>query len=129
MNTIMNKREGLFLSATTTQKQYTPLANIYQRPDEYILTIAAPGFHRNQFAILVDKNILSVSPINKEKVRHQKDCVYEYDYSHWHRKFILPDNADATMIASNYANGELIIHIPKYGKPIIHEDIMNVVVY
>jgi HSP20 family protein len=129
MNTGIDNVEGIFLSAPNKQKHYSPLANIYQHTDEYILILAAPGFHRNQFAVVVDKDILSISPINKEKVRHRKDCLHEYDYSHWHRKFILPDNADATMIASNYINGELIIHIPKQGRQVVHDDVKSVVVY
>jgi len=129
MQTIMDSREGLFLSEANKPKHYSPLANIYQHADEYVLTIAAPGFHRNQFAVVVDKDILSISAINKEKKKHQRNCNFEYDYSHWHRRFILPDNADATMMASNYANGELIIHIPKYGKQVVHDDVLSVVVY
>jgi len=129
MNTTIDKTEGLFLSAPHKQKHYSPLANIYQRADEYILTLAAPGFQRNQFAIVVEKDILSISPINKEKIRNRKDCLSEYDYSHWHRRFILPDNADSTMIVSTYINGELIIHIPKQLKQVVHTDIKSIVVY
>jgi HSP20 family protein len=129
METILDKREGLFPSGANKLRCYSPLANIQQQEDEYILTIGAPGFQRNQFAVVVDKDILSISTINKEKIRHRKGSNYEYDYSHWHRKFILPGNADSTMIASNYINGELIIHIPKYNKHIVHDDVLNVVVY
>ena len=129
MNTGIDNVEGIFLSAPNKQKHYSPLANIYQHTDEYILILAAPGFHRNQFAVVVDKDILSISPINREKSRQSKGSIHEYDYSHWHRRFVLPYNADTTMMASNYINGELIIHIPKHANEVVHDDVLNVVVY
>lgn len=129
MNTTNHKSDGLFLSSTKKAKHFSPLANIHHRPDEYVLTIAAPGFQRSQFAVTINKDILTVSTINKDTDGDTKEGKYEYDYSHWQRKFILPDNADATMMVSNYFNGELIIRIPKYSEHILHEDVMSVAVY
>ena len=129
MNPTINTRERLFLLAPNQQRHYSPLANIQEHKDEYVITIAVPGFQRNQFAVVVDKDILSISPINREKSRQSKGSIHEYDYSHWHRRFVLPYNADTTMMASNYINGELIIHIPKHANEVVHDDVLNVVVY
>ena len=90
-----------------------PAANVDETGNEYILTIAAPGFKRENFQVLIEKNIITIAA-TKENSR--EDCIHgrcEYDYNRWKRDFLLPDDADALLTMARYKNGELVIRIPK----------------
>jgi HSP20 family protein len=105
-----------------------PAANVDETDNEYILTIASPGFKRENFQVLIEKNIISTAAT---KDIADENCIHdrcEYDYSRWKRDFLLPDDADALMTVARYKNGELIIRIPKGNKDIL-SGITNIYVY
>jgi HSP20 family protein len=90
-----------------------PAANVDENGNEYILTIAAPGFKRENFQVLIEKKSITIAAA---KENAQEDCIHgrcEYDYNRWKRDFLLPDDADALLTMARYKNGELVIRIPK----------------
>jgi HSP20 family protein len=90
-----------------------PAANVDETENEYILTIASPGFKRQNFQILIEKNIITIAAA-KETL--QECCIHdrcEYDYNRWKRDFLIPDDADALLARARYREGELIIRIPR----------------
>jgi HSP20 family protein len=90
-----------------------PAANVDETNDEYILTIASPGFKRENFQIMIKKNIITISAA---KETPQEICIHdrcEYDFPRWKRDFLLPDDADPLLAVARYKNGELVIRIPK----------------
>ncbi|MBI5856305.1 MAG: Hsp20 family protein [Sphingobacteriales bacterium] len=95
------------------RKAIVPAVNIDESDQEYILMLAAPGFSKEVFVLKIEKNILSVEASKKpDNLDFIHDCC-EYDFNHWKREFILPDDADGLMTRAKYLNGELIISIPK----------------
>lgn len=95
------------------KKVSVPAVNIDETDHEYILMLAAPGFSKEALQVKIEKNILSAEA---SKQPDNLDCIHdccEYDYHHWKREFILPDDADGLMTRAKYLNGELIIRIPK----------------
>jgi HSP20 family protein len=102
-------------SVTNRRKKamVTPAANVDETDNEYILTIASPGFRRENFQLLIDKNIITIAAskdCSDEKCIHDR-C--EYDYHRWKRDFLLPDDADGLLTVARYKSGELVITIPK----------------
>jgi HSP20 family protein len=90
-----------------------PAANVDETNTEYILTIASPGFKRENFQVMIEKNIITISAT---KETAEESCIHdrcEYDYSRWKRDFLLPDDADPLLAVARYKNGELAIRIPK----------------
>jgi HSP20 family molecular chaperone IbpA len=90
-----------------------PAANVDETDHEYILTIASPGFKRENLQVLIDEDIITIAAA-KESTREY--CTHdrcEYDYTRWKRAFTLPDDAVALMTRARYKDGELIIRIPR----------------
>jgi len=90
-----------------------PAANIDENENEYILTIASPGFKREDFQVMIEKDIITIAAAKKTS---PGNCIHdrcEYDYNRWKRVFSLPDDADALMTRARYREGELIIRIPR----------------
>lgn len=102
-------------SITSRRKKVmvVPAANVDETNNEYILTIASPGFKRENFQVLIEKNIITIAAT---KETSEQSCIHdrcEYDYSRWKRGFLLPDDADPLLAVARYKNGELAIRIPK----------------
>jgi HSP20 family molecular chaperone IbpA len=77
------------------------------------MTIASPGFKRENFQVLIDKNIITLAASRETS---PVSCIHdrcEYDYNRWKRDFLLPEDADALLTTARYKNGELVIRIPK----------------
>ena len=90
-----------------------PAANVDETNNEYILTIASPGFKRENFQVMIEKDIITISAA---KEASGQCCIHdrcEYDFTHWKRAFYLPDDADALLTRARYKDGELIIRIPR----------------
>jgi HSP20 family protein len=90
-----------------------PAANVDETTSEYILTIASPGFKRENFGVMIEKDHITVSATKENLTGDLIHDRCEYDYSCWKRSFSLPVDADALMTRARYRNGELIIRIPR----------------
>lgn len=90
----------------------SPFVNIHESNDAYLLTVASPGLHREDFQIVVEDAIINISAKMEPIQNNYKMDRCEYDYSGWTRAFRLPTNADAMLANAEYVNGELLIHIP-----------------
>ena len=90
-----------------------PAANVDETTNEYILTIASPGFKRENFQVMIEKDMITITAA---KEASEQSCIHgrcEYDYTHWKRGFSLPDDADAFLTRARYKDGELVIRIPR----------------
>ncbi len=91
-----------------------PAVNIIETATEYLLEIASPGMHREDFNIEIEQSVISISAKsekNTEASSVSDRC--EYNYTEWTRAFALPEDADVVLAHANYSNGELIIRIPR----------------
>lgn len=90
-----------------------PAVNITEITAAYMLVMAVPGLHRDDFSIEINQSIITITA-KKETV--PLTCVNdrcEYDYTDWTRAFSLPSDADAFLANAVYQNGELTILIPR----------------
>lgn len=123
--------ERLFVTTKKPSKNIqTPLANINERKEEYIITLAAPGLNRQNLHINVSNNkmFIKAEKEDKQATKESNSVQSEYDFREWAREFILPANADSYFIHAFYTNGELEVHIPKSDQP-IHSNAFTIDVY
>ncbi len=85
--------------------------NINEGEGEYVLYVAAPGMHREDFSVCIDKKTITIVASNREEASYANHR--ENNFSEWKRSLTLPDNADPLLTAATFNNGELEIHIPK----------------
>ena len=92
-----------------------PAVNITEQPNEYLLSLAAPGMKKEDFKIDVDGNMLTISS-EKEEKKEDKDKKFtrkEYSYSSFSRCFSLPEEIKQENIVAKYEDGVLKISLPR----------------
>jgi len=92
-----------------------PAVNITEQPNEYLLTLAAPGMKKEDFKIDVDGNMLTISSEQEEnkEEKNKKFTRKEYSYSSFSRCFSLPEEIKQENIDAKYVDGVLKITLPR----------------
>lgn len=101
---------GFFSRALTI-----PAVNITEEKDEYKVSLAAPGLKKDDFNIDIEGNLLTISCEKEENKEEQKarHTRREYNYSSFSRSFTLPEDVKQDKIEAGYADGVLLLHLPK----------------
>jgi len=96
----------------------TPLADIIDEGDKYIIEVELPGLRKEDIEIYTYNNILEIIAKRKVERKEEKEGVVRMErvYSGFRRAFTLPTDADIDKIKAKYENGLLIIEIPKSGE-------------
>ncbi len=92
-----------------------PAVNIIENKDEYQLEFNAPGRSKEDFKIIVEKNILTVSfeKIEEKQDENKKVIKKEFSLQSFKRSFTLDEKIAADNIAAKYENGILYLTLPK----------------
>ena len=90
----------------------SPGINISETDNSFVLSIAAPGLEKSDFAIQLENDSLSIS-VNKTSEVEQKFLRKEFDYKNFKRTYTLPESVDRNSIKANYENGILTIVLKK----------------
>lgn len=101
---------------TAAYQSALPAVNIKDQDGRYAIEVAAPGFDKTNFAIELDKNILTISAKKSEtKEEENKGYTYkEFSSNEFKRSFTLPlETVDTQSIVANYEAGVLTVTIPK----------------
>ncbi len=95
--------------------QWVPRVDIKEEPDQFVLYADLPGIDPAQIEVQMDKGILSIKGERQGESRSQAERFsrIERRYGSFHRRFALPDSADADGITASGSNGVLEIRIPK----------------
>ncbi len=93
----------------------SPLANVTETPQAYLLALNAPGRNKEDFQIKIEKDLLTISYEKKEeqKVENVNPIRHEFSFNSFKRSFNLDERIDATNIQAKYDNGILKIELPK----------------
>jgi HSP20 family protein len=93
----------------------SPAVNIAEDQDAFRIELAAPGLQKEDFKIDIEKRRLTISS-EKKSSSESKDERYlrkDFSFSSFRRSFSLPEYADTDNIKAAYANGILIVSVPK----------------
>lgn len=105
-----------FDSPTLFERMKTmPAVNVKENPDDYTVSLAAPGLKKEDFKIDMEGNMLTIS-CEKEAQEEEKDEKYtrkEYNYFSFSRSFTLPDDVKQDAIDARYEDGVLNIRLPR----------------
>ena len=95
-----------------------PAVNVKEDNDKFVVELAAPGMHKEDFKVELHHNLLTIASEKKEeKITDGERGRYtrrEFSYQSFVRSFSLPDSADGEKIAARYENGVLSLEIPKH---------------
>jgi HSP20 family protein len=93
----------------------TPAVNIVESNSDYKLSIAAPGFKKDDFKVQVRDGLLMISGERGEE-NLEEDERYtrrEYAYSAFNRSFSVPENTEGDGVLAEYVDGVLQVKLPK----------------
>ena len=93
-----------------------PSVNIIDRPEEFIIELAAPGLNKDYFSIEMKNNALHIS-YEKSDESDEVEKTYrrrEFNYSSFYRTFRINGQLiDGDHIQAAYKDGVLYIELPK----------------
>ncbi len=92
-----------------------PNANIVEREKSFEIELSVPGYQKDQIAIAVENNVLTVShkEVEESKVEGVKYLNREFTQGGFTRSFRLSRLVDSENIMATFENGLLTIEIPK----------------
>ena len=98
----------------STENSVLPSTDIYENPDEYILTANMPGVSRDEIQVkVVDDSLIVFGKINYNEVLSRNYLLNENEIGNYFRKFRISNTINKTKINAKYDNGQLIVHLPK----------------
>lgn len=119
-NRLFNSLSGTFGNKVNDNEEYenavwSPLTDISENKDNFILKIDLPGMTKNDVKISFANGQLTISGERKDE-RIENDTQYhriERVYGKYFRSFTLPKEVKADNISAEFVNGQLTITVPK----------------
>lgn len=90
-------------------------ANIHETTEGYHVELNAPGRKKEDFAINLDNNLLTISFEKKETDENQvyKTIHKEFNFQSFKRSFSLDEKINTVGIQAKYEDGVLKVYLPK----------------
>ena len=99
---------------------WTPMTDILEGRQEYLLKIYLPEVARDLVEVVVDAGSLVIK--GERKLVRDKDFEVlrsEILYGPFERRFMLPDLVDTKAIKADFKDGVLLVHLPKIEQKVI----------
>ena len=102
-------------AAAAPSAQWTPRVDIREDADRFVIHADLPGIDPQDIEVQMDKGILSIKGERRSEstAETERFSRVERRYGSFHRRFALPDSADAEGISASGRHGVLEVVIPK----------------
>ena len=114
---VKEEKNNLIEELLETQNYISPLVNIYETDDEFVLSADMPGVVRKDVKVKVENDLLImfgridyVNEINRNYI------LNEQELGNYYRTFRISDSVDQNNINAKYDNGKLVVNLPKNEK-------------
>jgi HSP20 family protein len=110
---------NLFQNATdessVVTSQWVPRVDIKEEAHRFLLQADIPGVDPGDIEVQMDKGMLTIKGERRDERTSETERYSRIERRHgtFHRRFALPDSADAEGITASGHNGVLTISIPK----------------
>ena len=91
---------------------FTPVLDVRETDDEYLVLADLPGVKSDDVTIEVSDRVLTISG-SRAPVETGQAQLTERPYGSFTRTLTLPQGVDEEKIAANYVDGVLELHVPK----------------
>ena len=97
-----------------------PAVNIRDTKNNYELTVATPGFKKDDFKVSTENGVLTISAetSSEQKEENENYARREFSTSSFTRTFTLPENVMEDNIKARYQDGLLTIELKKSAQPV-----------
>jgi HSP20 family protein len=97
--------------------QWAPRVDIKEEDQRFVIFVDVPGVDPATIEVSMDKSILSIKGervrTSEKTAQNERFTRVERAHGNFHRRFTLPESADAENIVANGKHGVLEIVIPK----------------
>ena len=92
-----------------------PAVNVVDNDKNYEIEVAAPGFEKNDFKVMVENGVLNVKgETSKEKEEEGKNYTRkEFSKRSFSKSFTLPENVKNEEVSAKYSDGILRLILEK----------------
>jgi HSP20 family protein len=93
----------------------TPLVNIEETDNDYIITAELPGIEKKDIKITFQNNMLNISGEKKEEKEMDNRNFHRVErrYGKFSRSIAIPSSIELDKIDASYKNGILTVKVPK----------------
>jgi len=99
---------------TVPGRFYVPSTDIYENEEELVVVVEVPGVAREDVAINVENDQLSISArLNFDKYDNYQPVYTEYNVGNFTRNFHLSNKIDSSAIDAKMKDGVLTLRLPK----------------
>ena len=94
---------------------WSPAVNIMEKQDVIQITADLPGMKAEDVEVTVDNGVLSVRGERRLEEATEGETYHRIErvYGVFERTFTLPNSVDTTKIEAKFANGEMVVTLPK----------------
>ena len=102
-------------SATMATSDWVPAVDVKEEDSRFLIIADVPGVEPDNIELHMENGMLSIKGERHEEHEEEKKGYKRVERIHgsFHRRFNLPDTADAENISAKSRNGTLEISIPK----------------
>jgi len=97
---------------TSRTDGFTPMLDVRETEEEYLVLVDVPGVKSDDVTIEVSDHVLSISG-SRAPVETGEAQLSERPHGTFVRTLTLPQGVDDEKIAANYSDGVLELHVPK----------------
>ena len=109
-------RRGAETRDEIERADWIPVADVYERPDEYVVALDLPGVNRAALEINLENERLSIKGNRAFENGDQAQHRTERPQGKFNRTFGLPAAVDPEQIEAEYKDGVLYVRLPKRGE-------------
>lgn len=102
-------------SMAATEAMWTPLVDIHETRDSYLLMAEVPGVKQEDIQVSIEGDTLTLKGERKRETEVREDQYHriERSYGRFERSILLPSGVDADGVKATYRDGVLEIQLPK----------------
>ena len=93
---------------------WVPVADVYERPNEYVVALDLPGIDRAALEINLENDRLSIKGNRSFENGDQSQHRPERPQGKFNRTFAVPAAVDPAQIEAEYKDGVLYVRLPKH---------------
>jgi HSP20 family protein len=117
INRVFDREYDAGGASSAATADWIPPADVEEYKDRFVLKLDVPGVDLNALDITLDQGVLSVSGERmRENAAEIERSRSERPFGRFHRRFTLPDTADASAVHAAGRHGVVEITIPKQPK-------------
>ncbi len=94
---------------------WEPMSDIYERDEEYVISVDLPGISMDDLKLIMENNTLSISGSRPIPQEYTDECCYRRErmFGGFEKHYNIPDNINRDGVKARFDDGVLTVTLPK----------------